>query len=349
MAKTKHFGPLAAAAGALVAVALLVLMLVMVNPQSAKAAFPGQNGRIAFATNRNGLPNDPENYDIYTISSTGTGLFQRTSGPARDVEPAYSPNGNRIAFQRRPTPNDTYDIWTVNTTGTPNLTRITNNPADDRDPNWSPDGSRIVFSSNRGGGNEQIWEVGSTGTTPEVNPNQVTSAPRDHRRPAYRPDGLRIVFQMCLMLAPCTSSDNWDIVTARPNDPFSYRRTTNNSAADEEPAFSPDGSRIAFSSKRNATPNNPGDTDIFSTLSFDGEAGLVEITRGQAFSTADDEKPAFSPDGRNIVYDSNRSGLPNDPDNYDIFVVHSSFQTQTITQITNDAATDYAADWQSLP
>jgi hypothetical protein len=47
MAKIKHFGPLAAAAGALVAVALLVL--VVVKPQPAKAAFPGQNGKIAFA------------------------------------------------------------------------------------------------------------------------------------------------------------------------------------------------------------------------------------------------------------------------------------------------------------
>jgi hypothetical protein len=46
MAKTKHFGPLAAAAGALVAVALLVLMMLVVP---AGAAHEGTNGRIAYA------------------------------------------------------------------------------------------------------------------------------------------------------------------------------------------------------------------------------------------------------------------------------------------------------------
>jgi hypothetical protein len=80
MAKTKHFGALAAAAGALVAVALLVLVLVVVNPQPAKAAFPSQNGRIAFASNRDG------DYDIWIVHSS----FQRptftriTNNPATD-------------------------------------------------------------------------------------------------------------------------------------------------------------------------------------------------------------------------------------------------------------------------
>jgi Tol biopolymer transport system component len=335
MAKTKHFGPLAAAAGALVAVALLVLMLV-VNPQPAKAAFPGQNGRIAFASNR--LAPNTNMYEIYTVSSTGmeVNLVRRTFDPAFDTEPAYSPNGNRIAFQSDRSGN--WDIWTVTTTGTPNLTRITNNPAVDRDPNWSPDGSRIVFSSNRGGGNEQIWEVGSTGT--EVNPDQITDAPADHRRPAYSPDGNRIVFQYFGGISPV---QNWNIWTATPNNPRSYERITGDLADDEEPAYSPDRSRIAFASERFGPPPN---VDIFSTSPGGVDRDLFEIT---TFHTAVDEKPAFSPDGSKIVFDSNRSGLPNDPDNYDIFIVNCSFQRPTFTQITNNPATDYAADWQSLP
>jgi hypothetical protein len=49
MANTRHFGALATAAGALEAVALLVLMLVLFNPQTAGAAFPGTNGSIAYS------------------------------------------------------------------------------------------------------------------------------------------------------------------------------------------------------------------------------------------------------------------------------------------------------------
>jgi hypothetical protein len=86
MARTKHFGPLAAAAGALVAVALLVLVLVVVNPQPAKAAFPGQNGRIVFASNRSGLPNNPDNYDIWIVNCSFQELSftQITNNPATD-------------------------------------------------------------------------------------------------------------------------------------------------------------------------------------------------------------------------------------------------------------------------
>jgi Tol biopolymer transport system component len=338
MAKTKHFGPLAAAAGAVVAVALLVLALV-VNPQPAKAAFPGQNGRIAFASDRNATPNNLDNYDIYTISSTGTGTFQRTSDPAREVEPAYSPNGNKIAFQSKPQ-GGTYDIWTVNSTGTPNPKRITNNSADDRDPNWSPDGSKIVFSSKRGS-NEQIWTVSSAGVNSagmEVGLDQITDAPFDHRRPAYAPNGNRIVFQNVGGVDPVP---NWNIWTINSDgNPRSYERVTRHPADDEEPAYSPDGSRIAFSSSRFIPSDN---VQIYTASPSGVEDDVDQITEVFFPSPAIDEKPAFSPDGSKIVFDSNRSG------NYDIWIINCSFQRPTYTRITDNPATDFAADWQSLP
>jgi hypothetical protein len=52
-------------------------------------------------------------------------------------------------------------------------------------------------------------------------------------------------------------------------------------------------------------------------------------TRGRA-------RPGIGPLG------SNRSG------NYDIWIINCSFQELSFTQITNNSATDYAADWQSL-
>jgi Tol biopolymer transport system component len=338
MAKTKHFGALAAAAGALVAVALLVLMLVVVNPQPAKAAFPGQNGKIAFASNRNATTNNPDNYEIYTVNSTGMemGLSKRTDNPAFDTEPAYSPDGSKIAFQSFR--NGNWDIWTVNATGTPNPPkRITNDQEDDEDPNWSPDGRKIVFSSTRSGGNEQIWTVSSTGT--EVNPVQITASPNRHLEPAYAPNGDRIVFQMF-------SNGNWNIWTINSaGNPFSTERITDNMAIDEEPAYSPDGSRIAFTSWRIGNGNG----DIFSATPFGVEDELVDIMGTRAFSPAADEKPAFSPDGSKIVFDSKRNATPNNPNNWDIFIVNCSFQTPTVTQITNNSEIDYAADWQSLP
>jgi Tol biopolymer transport system component len=260
------------------------------------------------------------------------GLFQRTNNPAFDTEPAYSPDGSKIAFQSDRSGN--WDIYTVNSTGAPNLTQITNNPNTDRDPNWSPDGSRIVFSSNRSG-QEHIWTVGSTGT--EVGPGQVTSAPFAHRRPAYAPNGNRIVFQLFSDgLAPVL---NWNIWTAVPNSPSSYERITRHSGDEEEPAYSPDGSRIAFAGSRFLPAAN---VQIYTADPGGVDRNVALITFSSSPSPAINEKPAFSPDGREIVFDSNRSG------NYDIWIIHSSFQTPTFTRITNNSATDYAADWQSL-
>src|SRR5215210_7256925 len=92
MMRTSHLGALATAAGVLVAVGMLMLIMVsLVEP--AGAAFPGQNGKIAFQSNRDG------NSEIYTMNATGTALDRLTNNHATDSEPAWSPDGNRIAFQ----------------------------------------------------------------------------------------------------------------------------------------------------------------------------------------------------------------------------------------------------------
>jgi Tol biopolymer transport system component len=309
----------------------------VVNPQPAKAAFPGQNGRIAFSSDRDG------DYEIYTVSSTGTevGLNKRTNNnPADDQEPAYSPNGSKIAFQRC-NANAICDIWTVNSTGPPNsgLTQITNDPADDRDPNWSPDGSRIVFSSTRSGQGSRIWTVSSTGL--EVGPLQVTDAPFPSRRPAYAPNGNRIVFQMeSDGFAP---APNWNIWTrslsAVPG--RGYERITRRPDQDEEPAYSPDGTRLTFVRGPNTCSAAGGDCKINTASPSGVEDDLVQISPLFPRQTVD-EKPAFSPDGREIVFDSDRSGR------FDIWIIKSSFQTPTLHRVTDDPGIDYAPDWQSL-
>ena len=85
MAKTTHFGPLAAAAGVLVAAALLVLMLVLVNPRTAEAAFPGTNGRIAYS----GF--DGNDFEIFTIPATGGTPVQVTNSPTNEFYASWQP------------------------------------------------------------------------------------------------------------------------------------------------------------------------------------------------------------------------------------------------------------------
>lgn len=62
------------------------------SARSAEAAFAGQNGRIAFVSDRD------SDFDIYTIRPDGSGLRQVTNAPGSDSRPEWSPDGTKIAF-----------------------------------------------------------------------------------------------------------------------------------------------------------------------------------------------------------------------------------------------------------
>jgi Tol biopolymer transport system component len=63
-----------------------------------------------------------------------------------DNFPAWSPNGDLIAFTRFS--EDDYDIYTIRPDGT-GLKRLTTTPGKDAHEIWSPDGKQILFSSAR--------------------------------------------------------------------------------------------------------------------------------------------------------------------------------------------------------
>jgi Tol biopolymer transport system component len=62
--------------------------------ESARASFPGEPGRIAFMSNRDG------DLDIYTMKQNGQDVVQLTNDPAADQFPSWSSDGSKIAFTR---------------------------------------------------------------------------------------------------------------------------------------------------------------------------------------------------------------------------------------------------------
>src|SRR5262245_43609251 len=105
---------------------------------SARATFPGQNGKIALSGNATG------DYEIYSINPDGTGLTDISNAPGfNDFWPAWSPDGRQIAFVSVP-PGGNFDIYVMNADGS-GRHRLTDNPATDNFPSWSPDGTKVVF------------------------------------------------------------------------------------------------------------------------------------------------------------------------------------------------------------
>jgi Tol biopolymer transport system component len=69
------------------------------------------------------------------MNADGSGLKRLTNNDASDRQPAWSPDGTKIAFNSERDGNR--EIYVMNADGS-GLTRLTNNDASDWDPAWSP-------------------------------------------------------------------------------------------------------------------------------------------------------------------------------------------------------------------
>jgi len=125
------------------------------------------------------------NYDLWTIAPDGTNQHKLTWGSYDDREPAYSHDGRFIAFASdRDNPlGSSYNIWILDV-ASGGVKRITHDPSENHMPTWSPDDKEIAFSSTRDGG-DSIWAVNVADGTE----HKVASATGTAAAPSWSTEG----------------------------------------------------------------------------------------------------------------------------------------------------------------
>jgi len=309
--------------------AVLVLGAALMLAAPALAAFPGQNGKIAFsATNSNPeYPND----DIYAVSPDGSGLVQiidENDGTWEDSNfdtvPEWSPDGTRLVFN---------SIWLEGGDPEPSILRVNADGtglvgvrAGRYYPSWSPDGARLLYALGDPGaidepGDEKGWLY--TSDPDGADETFLTFLGARPSKASWAPDGTRIVFP--LVTYGCINNCQGDLYTANAADGGGAVQLTNTPSNETGPDWSPDGSRIVFAS------NADGDYDIYSMNS--NGTGIAQLTN----APGSDISPSWSPDGTKIAFQSNRTGP------WHVYTMNADGSAPT------DVIAGEDPDWQPIP
>ena len=249
---------------------VVALAIAIMAPQAA-ATFPGDNGDIVLQY----FPASGRRMGLATVTSDGSDLTRLTRNDryTLDEDPAYSPDGSRIAFARG------RDIWIMDVDGS-DARKLVGGRTGEFCPSWGPDGDTVAYT--RGG---DLWTTSVAVPRPR---RIVRTEAVDEYCPSWSPDGSAIAYAHRRRRA---GGGDWDIALMAP-DGSDRRRLTSGPVTEFAPDWSPDGAGLVFEAYDqfgSPTIVTIDSTGSSRTVVFDGK-------RQGAWG------PTFSPDGASIAF-----------------------------------------------
>ncbi|HEY6089533.1 MAG TPA: hypothetical protein VD771_07055, partial [Gemmatimonadaceae bacterium] len=255
---------------------------------------------------------DKDRYEtqIFVVPADGSAAPRPLTSGRNDRSPRWSPGGRDIAFVRTPEPVDgkskPAQIYLISMDGG-EARALTDAPKGASSPVWSPDGRAIAFLST-----PDTAKTDSAKKSPDTTQKKHVSDVRVITRAQYRWNGGGYT-------DPSARSHIWTVpasFTAGGSQP-PVKQITFGEFDEDEPIWSPDGSRLYFTSNRRLEPYyDPKGSDVYSVPATGGAIAKVVSIDGGIGTIA------LSPDGKRIAFTGNLNAKPlRFYDQADLFVV----------------------------
>lgn len=284
-----------------------------------------------------GLIAYPAAGEISVMNPDGSEVTRLTYTPEMESDPAWSPDGRRIAFQRgRADVNGNLSWWSIgimNAYGNDRQVLVGEVSFDEvGGPAWSPDGTKIAFSGTRDEDSDiYVINVDGTGLINLTSGNGGRFALDSG--PSWSPDGTRIAFSSDRESSPEFLVGDIFVMNSANGGNVTNLTETADTAHEFQPKWSPDGTKIAYA--REWDPYFAA--EIF-VMNADG-GNQTRLTFTSVY--VEDYLGGWSPDGAKIVFSSERAGT------HDVFVMNPDGSGQT--RLTFKPTVEMQPTWQPLP